>query len=178
MNHPYSINQINYIKPFSIRSKTRILYNIKNETFHLHNVHNWNYDGGSCGQSNLYNSDFFISPKALFNDPLRKNSYIELHPKPLISNNKINSSGAHTNYSTNSLRNPDIEPLNGNIIINTYIEKLAKKHIYHMEKYGEFNDLRLIGSCNTSSLEKFTYGISDCSASIRIPKEVAQNGYG
>lgn len=98
--------------------------------------------------------------------------YIELHPKPLLKEN-FNGSGAHINYSTKTMREKG-----GLQIIMNAIEKLSKKHPEHIAEYGEFNELRLCGKCETSSIDKFTYGVSDRSASIRIPTETHTKGYG
>ena len=101
--------------------------------------------------------------------------YIELHPKPITN---INGSGAHTNYSTKSMRNNNDDPLSSSLVLYSAIDKLGKLHNIHIDHFGDFNNLRLIGSCETSSINKFTYGIADRTASVRIPREVSQIGYG
>ena len=77
--------------------------------------------------------------------------HIELFPKPLLGN--WNGSGAHTNFSTQQMREE-----NGLTYIYEAIEKLGKKHKEHMEVYGEGNELRLTGQHETSSIHKFTFG--------------------
>ena len=76
-----------------------------------------------------------------------------------------NGSGLHTNFSTEYMRN---NPKDKNYIINL-IEKLGSKHNEAMKIYGDNNHLRLTGIHETSSFTKFTYGIGDRSASVRIP---------
>ena len=44
--------------------------------------------------------------------------------------------------------------------------------------YGEDNQLRLTGECETSSINRFTWGVGDRSASIRIPVETQGNKCG
>ena len=63
-------------------------------------------------------------------------------------------------------------------VIIDAIDKLSKKHKEHLEVYGEGNELRLTGKCETSSIDKFTYGVADRGASIRIPTETYSDGYG
>lgn len=115
--------------------------------------------------------------------------YIELHPKPVTYAriNKVyppyevpwtlpkewNGSGAHTNYSTKSMREPG-----GLAVIHSAIDKLKAKHSEHMLVYGEFNKERLCGKCETSSYDKFSSGVADRSASVRIPTDVMKKGCG
>ena len=56
-------------------------------------------------------------------------------------------------------------------------EKLGKQHEAHMEKYGEHNDMRLTGLHETQHISKFSYGVSDRGASIRIPVATVDNEY-
>jgi len=336
-NHPQHEKQINYIKPFSLRSKTRILYDVLKDNIKLSDIPNWNFDGSSTGQATTENSEIFIVPRTIFNDPFRDNGimvlcdtyidykctiphqtntryraneifnskldeepwfgieqeffvmqkhntceyvskgssnkrcntckggkppsfdlfkeqgqyycavgsnnimvrsliediankclkanvklsgwnaevapsqwefqigpltgitasdhlwmlryimdrcteetsfYIELHPKPIVNSLNVNGSGAHTNYSTKKMRDPNMDPLNASLTLYSAIEKLSAKHTQHIDQYGDFNDMRLIGSCETSSMDKFTYGIASRAASVRIPREVSQIGYG
>jgi glutamine synthetase len=47
----------------------------------------------------------------------------------------------------------------------------------HMAVYGADNQLRLTGKHETQSIDKFSYGISDRGASIRIPIATVENGW-
>ncbi|RMG27248.1 MAG: glutamine synthetase, partial [Bacteroidetes bacterium] len=47
----------------------------------------------------------------------------------------------------------------------------------HIEVYGADNEQRLTGLHETQSIDKFSYGISDRGASIRIPIATVQNGW-
>ena len=85
-----------------------------------------------------------------------------------------NGSGCHVNYSTKKMREE-----NGIAHIMSAIEKLSTKHLEHIAVYGEDNNERLTGLHETSSMEKFTHGVADRGASIRIPRttQVNQCGY-
>lgn len=99
------------------------------------------------------------------------NVIVNYHPKP---ESGINGSGCHTNFSTIYTRDP-----NGGIdVIYNYINKLEQKHQEHITIYGENNNLRLTGIHETSSINKFSYGIGTRNTSIRIPNNVKNQGYG
>jgi len=92
------------------------------------------------------------------------NVYIVWHPKPL-QNGEWNGSGLHTNFSTKTMR----DSYNLKEIYEA-INKLEEAHTKHMAVYGEDNELRLTGNCETSSFSNFKRGQNngDRSASIRI----------
>lgn len=82
-----------------------------------------------------------------------------------------NGSGAHTNYSTKTMR----EGWKGMAYIHDMMKKFEEKHALHISVYGSGNEKRLTGHHETSSMDKFTYGCGDRAASFRIPTNTMHN---
>jgi len=82
-----------------------------------------------------------------------------------------NGAGAHTNFSTNRMR----ENLDACFAA---AEALTGRHDLHIANYGHRIEERLTGLHETCSYREFRYGVSDRGASVRIPWQVARDGKG
>jgi glutamine synthetase len=86
----------------------------------------------------------------------------------------INGSGCHVNFSTESTRGE-----NGvEVILNEYIPRLGMHHAEDVRLMGNGNEERLTGLHETSSMEKFTYGIGTRNTSIRVGNDTFNKGKG
>jgi glutamine synthetase len=82
-----------------------------------------------------------------------------------------NGAGAHTNFSTKSMRQ-------SYTAIEAACDALSKRVMEHVEHYGDDIQSRLTGKHETAPWNKFSYGVSNRGASIRIPWSVARDKKG
>jgi glutamine synthetase len=95
---------------------------------------------------------------------------IELHCKPITGD--WNGSGMHTNFSTKHMRE-----VGGKEYFLKLMEAFERNRDEHIAAYGPDNQMRLTGLHETQSIDKFSWGVADRGASIRVPHSFVKNGY-
>jgi len=96
---------------------------------------------------------------------------IEWHCKPL-GDTDWNGSGMHSNFSTKYMRE-----VGGKEYFESLMKQFEKNLEDHIAVYGPDNHMRLTGKHETAPWNKFSYGVADRGASIRVPHSFVNNGY-
>jgi len=97
---------------------------------------------------------------------------VNLDPKPVAGD--WNGSGMHANFSNSALRTAGKKSVYDKICKKFGDKKRIKEAI---AVYGADNEKRLTGLHETQSINKFSYGVSDRGASIRIPIATVENNW-
>jgi len=131
----------------------------------------WEYQVFSEGK-HKGGDDLWMTRYFLFKIAEKYGYHIELHPKPL-THGEWNGSGLHTNFSTDKMRNEGNEEY-----FMALFNAFESRHDDHIKAYGSQNHLRLTGEYETQSINKFSWGVSDRGASIRVPQDTAKEWKG
>jgi glutamine synthetase len=78
----------------------------------------------------------------------------------------------HANLSTEYMRT-----VGGKDYFEAMMKAFEKNLMDHIAVYGPDNDKRLTGKHETAPWNKFSYGVADRGASIRVPHSFVKNGY-
>ncbi len=99
---------------------------------------------------------------------------VEYHCKPFKGD--WNGSGMHCNFSTDHMRETG-----GKEYFLKLMDKFEEYKDEHIAAYGPDNHMRLTGLHETQSIDKFSWGVADRGASIRVPhgfvEDDAYRGY-
>jgi glutamine synthetase len=131
----------------------------------------WEYQVFSKGKLKG-GDDLWMSRYFLYKISEKYGYHIDLHPKPL-THGEWNGSGLHTNFSNKRMRNKG-----GYEYFTAIFNSFGSRHEDHIKAYGSNNNLRLTGEYETQSIDKFSWGVSDRGASIRVPQETAKQWKG
>lgn len=131
----------------------------------------WEYQVFSQGKL-AAGDDLWMTRYLLIKLGEKYNYKIDFHPKPLRTGD-WNGSGLHCNFSTKKMREESNEKY-----FSTIFRSFELRHKEHIDVYGSDNQYRLTGKHETQSIDKFSWGIADRGASIRVPLSTSKEWKG
>ena len=130
----------------------------------------WEYQIGPCTALEAAD-DLWVARYLMESIAEQHNLSISLDPKPIEGD--WNGSGAHINFSSKSMRE-----VGGQSLFEAIIGRFSDNHLEHIREYGLGNENRLTGNHETQHISKFSSGVADRGASIRIPNSTEEDGVG
>lgn len=131
----------------------------------------WEFQGFAKGAA-LAGDEMWIARYFLERCAEEEGLCINWHPKPLGATD-WNGSGMHANFSNEVLRTCG-DQATFEKVCQAFDGDRIKAHV---SVYGAHNEQRLTGLHETQSIDKFSYGVSDRGASIRIPIGTVEDGW-